>query len=196
MAVKRYNFAPSIFLIELTTQCMLAKECERLLREAAPGWYKHASDEQVLKQMSPLSIMTYCAAFLSAAGVISKSLFAGSRGKKIAYRCAKLRELLDIKDTDLPVIRDLAVRNGFEHVDERLDEILPGFKQGSFASVSVSESPNATRILKHFNPRHLTISFADTRLSLKDCSPEISRIQSQINPALKKLAGPEFKIWP
>lgn len=196
MAVKRYNFAPSIFLLELTTQCMLAKECDRLLRQAAPGWYSHASEEQVEKQMAPLSIMIYCAAFLSAAGVISKSLFSGSRSKKIVYRCERLRELLDLKDTDLPVIRDLAVRNAFEHVDERLDEILPHFKQGSFAPVSVSEAPKATRVLKHFNPRHLTISFADTKLSLIDCSSEISRIQSQINPALKRLAGPEFKVWP
>lgn len=195
MAIKGYNFAPSMFLLELSTQCNFAKECDRWLRRAAPGWYSHATEQQVMEQMAPMTIMIYCTAFLSAAGVISKSLF--PRRKKVIHRCKRLRELLEIKDAELPILRDLAVRNAFEHVDERLDTILPSLTRGSFAPVSVSEASKATIVLKRFDPRHLTISFANTpNLSLVDCMAEISRVESQINPAFKKLADREFRLWP
>lgn len=194
MRIKKHNFAPSIFLLELSTQCNFAKECDRWLLQAASGWCTRAPQEQFAERRAPRDIMIYCTAFLSAAGVVSKLLFPGRRRSAI-HRCKRLRELLDIGESELPVLRDLAVRNAFEHVDERLDMILPSFTQGSFAPVSVSEAPSVDLILKHFDLRLLMISFASNKLSLVDCTAEISRVGSQIKAAFRKLAGREFKIW-
>src|SRR5205814_202329 len=140
MPIKGYNFAPSMFLLELSTQCQFAKECDRRLRDSAPDWYTNATSEKFAQAMPPRDIMINCTAFLSAAAVISKLLFAGHRrDKSIVRRCERLRKLLNINNSGLPVLRNMAVRNRFEHVDERLDEVLPSFTKGSFSALSVHE---------------------------------------------------------
>lgn len=197
MPIKGYNFAPSMFLLELSTQCQFAKECDRRLRDAAPAWYTNAASEKFAKAMPPRDIMINCTALLSAAAVISKLLFAGRRrDKKIVHRCKRLRELLNISDNGLPVLRDMAVRNRFEHVDEHLDEVLPSFTKGSFSALSVHEKePDAGIVLKRFDPKKLTISFADAKISLTNCISEILQVEAEIDAASKKLHGPEFKLW-
>jgi len=141
--------------------------------------------------------MIDCTAFLSAAAVISKILFPGGRrDKKIAHRCKRLRELLNITDCEFPLLRNLPVRNSFEHVDERLDEILADFTQGGVAPLSVHEKqPDADTIVgKRFNPKALTISFAGSELSLGESTSEIMELESRLNPGLKKLSGPLFSL--
>lgn len=196
-AIKGYNFAPAMYLLELSTQCQLAKECDRRLHDAAPAWYANATSAQFANAVSPRDIILTCTAFLSAVGVISKLLFAGRRrDKRIVRRCASLRELLKVKDGDLPILRNLGVRNGFEHVDERLDEVLPSFREGGFSTLSVHEKePDAKVILKRFDPRKLTISFADEKISLVDCMSEILKVEIEINPACRRLHGPQFQLW-
>lgn len=197
MPIKGYNFAPSIFLLELSTQCQFARECHRRLRDSAPAWFTNATAEQFAKAIPPRDIMINCAAFLSAAGVISKLLFAvRRRAKKIMRRCERLRELLKIKENDLPVLQDLAVRNRFEHVDERLDKILPSFAKGGFSPLSVHEKePDADVVLKRFDPKSLIISFADAKISVANCMAEISSIERSIDAAFKKLQGSKFELW-
>jgi hypothetical protein len=150
--------------MELSTQCQFARECDRRLREAAPGWYENATNEEVENRKAPRDIIIDCTAFLSAAGIISKLLFPGKNNRRVGNgelvnRCKALRELLDIRDNDLPLLQNLAVRNDFEHVDERLDRELRSFNKGGFSSLSVYEKePNAEVILKRFDPKKLTIS--------------------------------------
>jgi len=174
MPIKGYNFAPSIFLLELSTQCQFAKECDRRLRDSAPAWFTNATAEQFAKAAAPRDIMINCSAFLSAAAIISKLLFAGHRrNKKIARRCQRLRELLNLNENDLPILRTLAVRNRFEHVDEHLDKLLSSFSKGGFSPLSVHEKePDAVISLKRFDPKNLTISFTDAKISLADCMSE------------------------
>lgn len=198
MGIKGYNFAPSMFLLELSTQCQFAKECDRRLRDAAPAWYTNATSEQFATAMPPRDIMITCTAFLSAVAVISKLLFAGRREKrKIARRCKRLRELLNINDNGLPVLRNMAVRNRFEHVDERLDKVLASFTKGSFNALSVHEKePDAKKVvLKRFDPKKLTISFTDAKISLIECMLEILQVEGKIEAAFKKLHGPKFTLW-
>lgn len=137
---------PSIFLLELSTQCQFAKECDRRLRDAAPAWCIDATSDEFAKAVAPRDMMIDCTAFLLAAAVISKLLFAGCRKKnRIQRRCVRLRELLKVEPDHLPLLQDLAVRNAFEHVDERLDEILPSFTDGVFSPLSVHEEEPASQ---------------------------------------------------
>jgi hypothetical protein len=199
MPIKGYNFAPSMFLLELSTQCNFALECERRLRDAAPAWFTKATNEQVAGSRAPRDIMIDCTGFLSAAGVLSKLLFSGRRSnRRIVHRCKRLQELLDFNENDLPLLRNLSVRNSFEHIDERLDNTLHQLKQGSFVPISVSEAapaPGAT-VLKRFDPKRLEISILDEEISLADCASEIANIKARIDPAFQKLTGSEFKLWP
>src|SRR5207244_1291781 len=97
----------------------------RRLIHAAPGWRTKATSTQFANRTAIRDIMIDCTAFLSAAAVISKMLFSGGRrNTKIVRRCERLRQLLGIRQHDLPLLRNLAIRNAFEHVDERLDSLL------------------------------------------------------------------------
>ena len=195
MPVKTYNFEPAVFLVEFNTQCNIASIVFHRLQQTAPGWYSEAPTEVVGAQMSPRDIMINCAAFLSAAAVISKILFPGARpNTKVHRRCERLRMLLEIGE--LPTLQKLSVRNSFEHVDERLDSIFKTFKSGSIAPISVDEDSHAkdTLVLKRFDPRNLTIAFLKAELSLPECIAEIDQIDSMIDPALKKLFGSRFDL--
>lgn len=157
MPVKSYNTAPVMFLLELSAQCEFAKVSFERLKQAAPAWYTDATEEQFAEAVPPRDIMILCAAFLSAAGVISKILFAGRRRGKIVERCECLRQLLGIND--LPTLRDLSVRNSFEHIDERLDQIFSSVADDNirpYSPYSVSERPlpPGILVLKRFDPKH------------------------------------------
>ena len=165
MPIKGYNFAPSVFLSELLTQCNVATECDRRLRDAAPTWLHNATSEQLANQRAPRDIMSDCIAFLSSAAVISKMLFAGRRKSNSAVqRCKRLRELLTLEDDALPSLRKLAVGNSFEHN-------------------------------RRFDPRHLTISFLGETISLPDYMAEVEKVSDHLDQAFTKLAGPEFRLW-
>jgi len=195
MPIKPYNSAPVMFLLELNTQCAFARVSFERLQSAAPAWYTDATPEQSVEPMPPRDIMIQCTAFLSAAGVISKTQFAGRRSGEVARRCTRLRQLLGIND--LHTLRDLSVRNSFEHIDERLDRIFSSFASAPVNPLSVTERPPppGTLVWKRFDPKRLTVSFATAEISLTKCMNEILEIESRIDPALKKLQGPKFDLW-
>lgn len=195
MPIEGYNFAPVMFLLELSTQCDFARVSFDRLQSAAPAWYTDATPEQFAEAIPPREIMIQCTTFLSAAGVISKTLFAGSRTGKVECRCKRLRQLVGIND--LPTLRNLSVRNSFEHIDERLDQIFSSFASGRVEPLSVTERPPppGTLVLKRFDPKRLTVSFATAEISVTECMSEISEIESRINPAFKKLQGLKFDLW-
>src|SRR5574337_20906 len=181
MPIKSYNSAPVMFLMELSTQCDFARVSFESLQCAAPAWYTDATPEQFAEAMSSRDILIQCTAFLSAAGVISKTLFAGSRKGKVARRCKRLCQLLGINN--LPTLRDLSVRNSFEHIDERLDKIFSSFASGSVHPLSVTERPPppGTLMLKRFDPKGLMVCFATAEIFLTECMSEISEIRSRID---------------
>ena len=197
--MKAHNFAPLMFLTELEIQCNFAKELYKRLLDAATDW---CSEPLSSKAMAPRDIMINCTAFLSAASVISKILFTGSsrRGNQglVNKRRKKMRELLGIDGhKNFPTLKNLAVRNDFEHIDERLDEKFSKFQKGRVTQISVSKrKPHKdTLVLKRFDPIRLTISFAEDEISLNDCMKEIEKIYSQVKPAYSKLDGPKYGLY-
>jgi hypothetical protein len=192
--MKGYNFRPAMFLLELGTQCSIARACYERLRDAASAWYTNATNEQFGNAMAPREIIVNCVAFLSAVAAISKLIFAGRReNQEVTRRCKRLQELLGI--SDLPILRKLAVRNSFEHVDERLDTLLSSLTSGSINPISVTERPPpaGTIVLKRFDPKKLSISFTNDTISLEESMREVEQLESRIDLACKQLQGPEFK---
>jgi len=194
MAIMGYNFAPAMFLLELNTQCSLAEHAFNRLKVTATGWLGNATPEEFTNANSPLEIVSWSTSFLSAVAVIGKILFPGKRKNPIPERCQCLRQLLEIDQ--LPALSNFAVRNSFEHVDERLDLHLRDFTQGSFNPISVTEKlPSDALVLKRFDPRRLAISFVNDEIELELCMTEINEIKSRIEHAFKKLQGPPVKLW-
>ena len=194
MAIKGYNFAPSMFLLELSIQCSLAELAFNHLKVAANGWLEGVSPEQFENATSPLEIVSWCTSLLSAAAVIGRMLFPGKRKSPIPERCRRLRQLLEIDQ--LPTLSNFAVRNSFEHVDERLDLHLRNFTQGSWDPISVTEKPpSSTLLLKRFDPKRLAISFVHHEIELAPCIAEITEVKSRIDGAFKKLQGSPVTLW-
>lgn len=196
MPIKGYNFPPLIFLTELGTQCDFAQFYFNELREAAPKWQEGIHGEDFHTAMPPRNIMTYCTSFLSSAALIAKFLYCGKRKKqRITSRCTRLRELLGI-DT-LPTLKNLAIRNSFEHMDERLDELFFTFRVGKLDLLSVTGKPPShdTVVLKRFDPQRLTISSFNDELSLIDCESEIRQVQAGMERAFAKLKERKFDLW-
>ena len=108
-------------------------------------------------------------------------MFWGSRGKKEAER-AELRESLQIAD-DSPV-RDVLLRNDFEHFDERLEAwfggatrtVFVGRNIGPASMIRVENDPESQERFQHFDPEAGTVTFWAHTVSLRDVLTEISRI--------------------
>jgi hypothetical protein len=117
---KGYNFPAMVYLVEIDTQITLARRNGTRLCEETTGWLSAASSEDFDKAPPPLEIMEWCTIFLSAISIIQKMLFAGGRLNKpdVVERCEALQGLVGV--TRLPSL-SLAVRNAWEHLDERFD---------------------------------------------------------------------------
>lgn len=195
-----------MFLLEVDTHCNLALAAIKRLTEAAEERRSDAPLEVVAHRASPMEILSHCSVFLSAASALAKILVYSSRAKtKKATKMAEsrrvvLRQLLDLEVDQLANLKNLDVRNSFEHIDERLDEHLadPAIRECSWDPFHVQESEPepGTFVLKRFDPRNLTISFAKDVIELQPCVEEVKLIESRINPALKRLYGDRVPLWP
>jgi hypothetical protein len=147
------------------------------------------------RALAPQEIMIFCVGFLSCAKNIARFLFSEVKGKP-RRRAAHMRDLLTVGD--LPTLKNVSVRNSFEHLDERLDSILFSVVlPASFDPLSVTEKPPdpGTIVLKRFDPRNLIIQFHEHQLSLEECMADIRRVQQRIASGYEKLGASRFDIW-
>ena len=196
MNMSSNNIASVLFLEELQLQYMVAEVAFARLQKAAqsridpsPNWMHEI--------VPPREIIIDCGTFLSAAGIFSKILFEGTRKALVKARCSKLRQLLDLGDC--PLLRDLSVRNSFEHVDERIDEqFSPGIPQHYLVealSVDVKPPTEGTIVFKRFDPRTLTVSFGTHAISLSACKSEMSSVMEKTRCAYLKLCDNVVDLW-
>jgi hypothetical protein len=186
------NSAASLYLWELTIQCGIAKHAYDNLRERSQIQLKRGRLNGV-QRLPPGHLFADCAAFMSAAAVISRILFSGARASDerlrddrrlriAARRSAALRELLALRQ--LPTLQSLRVRNAFEHIDERLDQEMRDRPSGHFVSINTTGGHTAgARTLKRFDPRDLSISYLTDNLSLTDCMEEITCVRESLDSA-------------
>jgi hypothetical protein len=186
------NSAASLYLFELLIQCQIAKHAftnvqawslfQLRLASQRPGGYLFAD----------------CAAFLSAAGVVAKMLYAGAgksdtqlrdRPEKLraARRSAALRSLLKI--AELPTLQQVAVRNSFEHIDERIDKLLRENPSRAFIAIHAAKGDpdNDALVLKHFDPVAMTVSYLDDAMQIETCMEEILQVHKMLGPAFTRV---------
>src|SRR5262245_26969124 len=110
-----------LYISELRMQCILVKSAYKHLAKYCEVVGDDIGSAETLPY-SPLDIVAQCTLFLSAVATISKILFpVNSKAEK---RGERLRKRLQIQGAFLgPQSR--SVRNSFEHIDERIDALLP-----------------------------------------------------------------------
>ena len=177
---------------------MIARTASRL-HECAQHWNLLDQGIDDGKSEPPIEIVALCTVCLSAAASIHRTLFLGNRkGKKalrIQKRCAALMYILD--NPKLPVMNSIVVRNAWEHLDERLDDLLSTKSYNSYSPVRTTASPpNANSFaLRHFDPKLLEIKHGTETICLQLLIEEARQLSNNVDNAFKRLKTESCNIY-
>lgn len=195
MPGKSHNVDVWLFLRELSLYCDLAKRAADRLHDSRRGWLKDSTELDRENVVAPVDIIETCHLFLLSAGLISKILFGTKNGS--SKRATKLRELMELPP--LHHLIDRAVRNSFEHIDERLDRLSQQIKKGTaICPLKVDDqSPEPdTIVLKRFQPKEMLICFDGDSVDLNAVMTEIGLVKKGIQRADAALNNLEHKVLP
>ena len=191
MPISGKNLPVIILLSELDLQCKIIVRAAERLREAAAHWSAFCRGEDDGNTAPPIDIVGNCTICLSSAAAISRLLFVGERkGKKsarIEKRCSTLMHLLG--NPSLVAVKKLAVRNSWEHLDERLDEVLASRSYNSFSEIHVSVEPPdpGTFVNRHFDPVQMEIKHGPDSVALQPLIDESVDLVNRVSNAFKIL---------
>ena len=177
---------------------MIVRTVERL-RECAQHWILLDQGIDDGKTEPPIEIFALCTVCLSAAASIHKTLFVGKRtGKKtsrIQKRCDALMKVLE--NPELPTINSIIVRNDWEHIDERLDELLSAKSHKSYSQLHVAaKPPNAnTFALRYYDPKLLEIKYGSNTICLELLIKEARELSANVNNAFKRLETESCNVY-
>lgn len=155
-------------------QCTLAKSAYKHLAKYCEVVGDNMGSAEPLPY-SPLDIVAQCTLFLSAVATISKILFPAV--PKAAERGQRLRRRLQIQDEFLgPQSR--SVRNSFEHIDQRIDALLPQHQNDDVCFYCIDDQPpKQAVVLKRFDPRARKIEFLQKGIDIESCYSEVLALE-------------------
>lgn len=191
MPIPNANLPVVILLSELELQCKVILRAGKRLREAAAHWKALDRGIDDGKNAAPIDIVGDCALCLSAASAISRLLFVGERqGKRSVLVSKRSRTLMHLLgEPTLRAVEALAVRNSWEHLDERLDKVLTCSSYSSYSDVHVSaQTPDpGTFVNRHFDPVKLEIGHGSDSIALQPLLDDCNQLSSRISSAFHTL---------
>lgn len=167
----------ALYVAELRVQCVLAQQAYEHLVEYSVAVDKN-NNARERDGNSPSVVIAHCVGFLSAVAVISKILFPVKRNS--VNRGQRLRTRLDL--ANLPGIEARSVRNSYEHIDEKVDELRISGTAAQVCLMDISvEAPDPPVVLKRFDPVSRKIEFLGDKLDLETCYAEVVRVERALN---------------
>lgn len=191
MPIHSSNFNTVILLCEVDLNCKIIVRNTEKLRVAAKHWLDLSKGIDDGGKAPPIDIVTSCFACLTAAAAIARLLYLGNRtGKKAArikQRCDRL--MCELGNPSISALNSIGVRNSWEHLDERLDDLLESQTCRSHSEIHVSPTPpgQGTFVSRHFDPNTLEIKFAGEVFSLGPVAEEALLLSSRVNAALMRM---------
>lgn len=191
MPIDRANLPAVILLLEVDLQCKILLRASESLRRAAEHWNAFARGVDDGTTAPPIEVVKECGACLSAATAISRMLILGDRrGKRsarIPKRCAVLMNLLG--NPKLDALSSMTVRNSWEHLDERLDEVLSALSYTSYEEIRVAAAPADPKTFVHrqFDPVSLEIRQGPDSVPLEPLIGECQELVKRVETALRLL---------
>ena len=184
-----------MLLDELHIQCRLVQRASVQLEDGADHWVKLAHGQDFDRKFPPLDILAWCTVCLAGMAAIRRLLVDGEPKPLAKRRRSALQRLLD--NPPLPNLASVTVRNSWEHLDDRLDTIIPKMTSGSISHLHVAAAaPGAeTTALRRFDPLTLTIYFADQAIALRPAIAEVGALQDCLDEAMQKLQTEIVKPW-
>jgi hypothetical protein len=189
------NFGVVMLIDELHIQCSLFQRAFSHLEDAADHWIKMSRGEDFDRKVPPLDILNWCTACLAAMSAIRHLLVSGRSDPVANRRREVLREFLG--NPKLAHVCSVVVRDAWEHLDERMDSLIPSLTSGSISHVYVSaDPPKPDQItLKRFDPVRFAIHFTDQSIPLRPAAEEVQDLRNLLDPALKRLTSEEVFPW-
>ena len=150
------------------------------------------------KKAPPIEIIATCISVLSAAAAIKRILHVCGRNdnRRVLKRCAAMRQLLD--NPSIPNLERLAVRDSWEHSDERLDSVLKARRRGvPVAEIHVSATPPSIDqiTLRRFDPTSFAIHYLDDSIPLNAITSEAGLLESKMKDAFIRLRTDIVKLY-
>jgi hypothetical protein len=185
VAIMNNGYPEWFFLLELRTQCGLAKYAYSRLVEYSRTEIAKPQKDIYFQPEQAAQVVADCTVFLSAVAMIANLLFApAARDPDSKVRAAKLRQKLG--EPSLPIIGSKSVRNDFEHVDERLDGVIRSHPDQYICQLHISrDAPSFPVVLRRFDPLTLSICFFERALDIKACIEEIEQLDRLLDEAMK-----------
>jgi hypothetical protein len=192
MPIPSARFNTVILLCEVDLNCKIIARSAAKLESAAKHWIDLAQGIDDGGSAPPIDIVTDCFACLSAAAAISRMLFLGKRAGKssgrIKQRCEGLMQLLG--NPQISALNSLSVRNSWEHLDERLDDLLESNTCRSHSEIHVSPvlPKPETFVSRHFDPTSMEIRFAGDKFALAPIVTESKLLSERVEVAFTKMS--------
>lgn len=195
MPISNANFGVVALLDELHFQCRLFQRNFERLEDAADHWIKMERGEDFDRKVPPIDILAWCTVCLSAMAAIRRLVVAGPRDPVADRRRKALQSLLG--NPSLTNVATPSVRNAWEHLDERLDRLLPKMQSGALSHLHVAATAphNDTVALKRFDPVTMTIHFAGEGIPLRPAHTEIDLLYTRLEAAMVRLQSEIVLPW-
>lgn len=171
-----------VHYLQITFQRRIARESfDRLLNPPTPD---------------AIAVHQEVQSMLAAAAAVSKALWPGSLPPNTPQErrhFSKLRgEMIRKQLQPSPLLQNRDVRNGIEHVDERLDSIFFDNPFANIADANVSSrdelSQSDLHYLRHLDPDTLVASVADAEVDLRDLMDALDDVADRAQGKIEERA--------
>ena len=184
MPIASANFPVLALLIELHLNCLDAERAIKKLRTGCRHWRLLHQGKDFDSKFPPGDILAWASVCLSAFNRIRLMLYPGTRRSRVVLnRCALLQKMLG--NPGLDHVCAPAVRNAWEHFDERLDQLVrgPRPKRYSHVAISVDPRPADTLVFRAVDAVRLTITVLDQEIPIVPCLGEIRALNAAVEAA-------------
>ena len=183
-------FPEDVYLTQIEQDSRLALDALAELREGMTWWLTRGRSADSPEALSPKmarnahSILTHVAS-------VSRLLYAGKRTDNwIVRRCRRMRHLVGVRSGK--EIENFAVRNSWEHIDERLDILFKNYRLGGRITVEAirfiePDSRSSQQVLHGIDPKNEHLYYLGDVINLRAVEKELQVIQGKIPAARDKL---------
>ena len=191
MPIHNSHFNTVVLLCEVDLNCKIILRNIEKLKLSAKHWIDLSKGIDDGGKAPPIDIVTDCFACLTAAASIARLLYLGDRKGKKAARIQQRCNLLmhELGSPSISALNSIRVRNSWEHLDERLDDLLATQTCRSHSEIHVSPNPpdQGTFVSRHFDPNTLEIKFAGDVFSLGPVAEEALLLSERVNAAIVRM---------
>lgn len=159
-------------------QSQVAAQCRFMLRAAADV-------NNALKEPDTNAVFYGIQNFLNAAANISKAFW--GQGGKFAEQRKPLRDSVGVADTS--PLRQVVMRNNFEHFDERLDRWWKESKRHNFSDLNIGliiAGIDEIDSFRNFDPKSTDLSFWGQKFNLQELINEVRSIVPKLEAEASK----------